>query len=110
MIIELEHNCAWGWSGQYLASDGETPIDCTGGTLAAEIRPEPGGVLLGSFDLEWLDAENGWISQRIEAAAVNAIPDGRYQSDLIFTDSNGIPTKLRRDSVIKRGTITEPTP
>lgn len=108
MRIVLDHNSAWGWTDQYLQSDGVSPVDCTGGTLAEQIRPEPGGQLLGEFVFAWVDAGDGIFSRRIEADAVNQIPDGTYRSDLIFTDSNGIPLKIESNIVIKQGTITEP--
>jgi hypothetical protein len=106
--IVLDHNCGIGIGFEYTEADGETVIDMTGGTLAAEIRPEPGGELLGEFTFAWVDQANGEFTMSIEAAAVNQIPDGVFRYDLIFTDAAGRPHKIRSGNIIKQGTITEP--
>jgi hypothetical protein len=109
MNITLDHDCAWSRAFAYSVKvdDVKTPVDCTGASFTAEIRPQPGGALLGTFEIEWTDQENGRFVMSIGTAAVNAIPDGVFQWDLIFTDSLGLPKKLRSGTVRKQGTITE---
>lgn len=106
MNITLDHGCGRGFTFHRKSPTG-APIDCTGGSLAAEIRAEPGGPLLGAFTFYWINQGNGVFAMRINAATVNAIPDGTYRYDIVFTDSNGEPIKLRSGSIIKQGTITE---
>jgi hypothetical protein len=107
MNLVLDHGCGFRDYLQFLEDDGETPINMTGGTLKAEVRPEPGGVLLGSFTFEWDDITEGTFYQVMAAADVNDIPDGVHSWDLIFTDSTGVPHKLDSGTCTKRGTITE---
>jgi hypothetical protein len=107
MNITLDHGCGYRDWLQYLEDDGETPIDMTGGSLAAEVRPEPGGELLGIFTFEWYDITQGIFYQVMDVEDVNAIPDGVHAWDLIFTDSLGTPHKLDSGSCTKKGTVTE---
>ena len=93
---------------QALEADGVTPINCTGGTLTAEVRTEPGGPLLGSFSFTWIDRTQGTFYQTMTPAVVNAIPDGVHSWDLLYTDTLGIPHKIDSGTCTKRGTITEP--
>ena len=108
MNITLDHGCGFRLWRQYLESDGETPIDCTGGTLEAQVRPEPGGVLLGDFTITWDDITEGSFFMSMAAADVDLIPDGVHAWDLLFTDSLGLPIKIDQGSCTKTGTITEP--
>jgi hypothetical protein len=108
MNIELEHNVTFRRWRQYLEDDGETPINCTGGSLAAEVRTEAGGELLGTFTFEWVNIGLGTFYQVMPAAAVNAIPDGVYRWDLLFTDALGEVHKIDQGTCTKSGTITEP--
>jgi hypothetical protein len=107
MNIELDHGCGYSVWRQYLESDGVTPIDCTGASLSAQVRPEPGGTLLGAFAFTWIDRTQGTFFQTMSTAAVNAIPDGVHAWDLIFTDSTGATHKIDEGSCTKRGTITQ---
>lgn len=108
MNITLDHGCGYRDWLQYLEDDGETPVDMTGGSLAGEVRPEPGGELLGSFTFEWEDITRGTFYQVMDADDVAAIPDGTHAWDLIYTDAAGTPHKLDSGICTKRGTITEP--
>ena len=107
MNLTLKHGRGFREWRQYLEDDGETPIDCTGGSLAAEVRPEPGGVLLGSFTFEWYDITEGSFYQVMDEAVVDAIPDGVHAWDLVFTDSLGVRHQIDEGSCTKKGTITE---
>lgn len=107
MNLTLDHGCGFRLWLQYLESDGETPIDCTGGSMAAQVRPEPGGELLGEFTIEWHEITEGSFHLTMDAADVDLIPDGTHRWDLIFTDSLGVPLKIEEGSCIKKGTITE---
>lgn len=107
MNITLKHGRGFRMRRQYLESDGETPIDCTGGSLAAQVRPEPGGVLLGEFTFEWDDIYEGTFYQVMDAADVDAIPDGVHAWDLVYTDSLGVPHPIDEGSCTKKGSITE---
>jgi hypothetical protein len=110
MNFELKHNETFRRFRQYLESDGVTGIDCTGGTLAAEVRPEPGGALLGTFRFEWVDITTGSFSQIMDREDVNAIPDGTFRHDLFFTDALGETHRIDEGNCSKTGTITELLP
>jgi hypothetical protein len=107
MNLNLDHGCGFRLWCQYLESDGETPINCTAGGMAAQVRPEPGGELLGEFAVEWDEVTEGSFSLLMDVADVDAIPDGVHRWDLVFTDSLGMPIKISEGSCTKKGTITE---
>ncbi|WP_193214929.1 hypothetical protein [Luteolibacter marinus] len=108
MNFTLKHGRVFRRRRQYLESDGVTGIDCTGGILAAEVRPEPGGTLLATFTFEWVDITIGLFDQVLAVAAVDAIPDGVFRHDLVFTDALGEPHNLEEGTITKTGSITEP--
>jgi len=94
----------------YVWTAGGSSVDCSGGSLKGEIRAEPNEELLGSFTFTWIDQKNGQFEAAIEQAAGDAIPDGIFCYDWIFTDSNGrnLPPILA-GRITKEGTITETT-
>jgi hypothetical protein len=110
MNITLHHFCGFREFRQYLESDGVTPIDCTGGTLTAQVRPEANGELVGEFDIEWREITTGEFDVVMSKDDVNVIPDGVFRWDLIYTDALGTPHKIDEGTCTKRGTVTAPTP
>jgi hypothetical protein len=112
MNILLNHNETFRRFRQYLQRDpdtgGTSGINCTGGSLEAQVRPEPGGVLLGTFRFEWVDITVGSFSQIMDVADVNAIPDGEFRYDLFYIDALGERHKIDEGQCTKQGTITEP--
>lgn len=87
-------------------SPSRVPIDMTGGTLAGKIKPEADGVELGELTFEWVDQAGGVFDQIVPVEVVNAIPDGTFRWDMIYTDSLGTPHLLDEGTCTKKGTIT----
>ena len=105
MNLHLRHGTASRWVRRYKTPAGAV-IDMTGGTLAGKIKAEAGGEELGELTFEWVDQANGAFAQIVPVAVVNAIPDGVFRWDLIYTDSLGTPHLLDEGTCTKSGTIT----
>jgi hypothetical protein len=87
---------------RWLDADGETPVDLSEWTGAAQVRATPDGPLLLEFDVNKVD---GLIALYADAEATSALSEGVYLWALEMTHSDGTVVRLADGKVHVSGEV-----
>jgi hypothetical protein len=91
---------------QYRESDGTTVIPLTGATAKAQIRNQPGTLLLTEFDVD-IDGAGGAVTLSLDDDQTKALPAGRNQYDILVTLTDGEIFVLVEGAANVDGTVTQ---
>lgn len=89
-----------------LAAANDQPLDLTGYTASAQLRKHSSSKNYYDFTVEFTDRTNGQIKLSLTDTITKRIKAGRYQYDLLLTDSNLEKIKILEGSALVRESAT----
>ena len=90
----------------YITDSDDEPIDLTGVTVTAQIRPEANSQTITAEMTCTVSAAEGKVTLSISASDTAAIAPNRYVYDVKFTDSNNEVQYYICGNFIVRGRVT----
>ena len=88
------------------AANGE-PLDLTGYTASAQMRKHSGSKNFYAFTVAFTDRTSGQIKLTLSDTITSRIKPGRYNYDIILTDSNLEKIKILEGQGLVRGSVTK---
>ena len=109
MPKKIDLNCSKGqtWSRNVYITENDAPVDLTGCTAAAEVRPAPNSNELTKTVTCTIDGAEGKITLSLSASDTAAIIPGNYAYDLKVTDGGGDVTYYIYGIFAVKGRVTE---
>ncbi len=109
-IEDMEQGSTFRWDITVYNTDGETPLDLTGYSVAAQMRKNySDAVASESFTVTYPDAINGVFRLTLSATETAALVKGRYWYDIELTDGVGVVVKLFKGYIIVTPEATKAT-